>query len=117
MQRPPDSVADERPHHAEAVGLHVPLDRVRHVGQPAIGPALLDGQLQAFPGDVEELLDRRGNRPDGQGDRAIRVVAFHDTPEVEADDVAVLAGGGGPTGMPWTTSSLMETHTVAGNPR
>src|SRR6267142_4780748 len=90
VQRAADSVADERPHDREAVPLHVRLDRVRDVGEAPARPALLDGLIEALAGDVEQLLHLRGHVADGEGERAVRVVPVHDTPEVQADDIAVL---------------------------
>src|SRR5438094_463417 len=82
--------ADVRPHDREAVPLHVHLDGVRDVGETPARPALLDGLIEALTGDVEQLLHLRRHVADGEGERAVRVVPVHDTPEVQADDIALL---------------------------
>ena len=88
MERAADAVAHEGAHDPEAVRLDVSLDRVRHVGQPPSGPALLDGQLEAFARDVEELPDGRGDVAERHREGTVGVVPFHDTPEIKAHDVA-----------------------------
>ena len=57
------------------------------------GPALRDAVLQALPGHVEQLLHPRRHRPHRQRERAVGVVPLHDTPQVQPDDVALLAAG------------------------
>src|SRR6185436_14622803 len=74
----------------EAMLLDVLLDGVRDVGEAPAGPALLDAELEALPGDVEQLLDPRRHLTDRQRERAIGVVPIHDTPQVQTDDVALL---------------------------
>jgi hypothetical protein len=69
--------------------------------------------VQTLAGDVEELLHLRGHRADRQRERAVGVVPFDDTPEVEPHDVARLDLAPG-DGMPCTTSSLIEMQAVAG---
>src|SRR5262245_34545930 len=64
------------------------LDGVRHVREAAIGPALLDGPVQALAGDVQERLHPRGYCSNRQRERAVGVVPLDNTPEVEPDDVA-----------------------------
>src|SRR5687768_8430364 len=59
VERPADPVADEGADDREAVRFHVPLDRVRNVGEPPPGRALRDRQLEAFARDVEELPNAR----------------------------------------------------------
>src|SRR5207247_4150336 len=61
---------------------------VRHVREATVGPALLDGPIQALAGDVQELLHLRGHRADRQRERTVGVVPLDDTPEVQPDDVA-----------------------------
>src|SRR5436853_4339614 len=74
-------------HDALPILLDVRLDGVGHVGEPPAGPALLDGQLETLARDVEQLLDVRRHGADGHRERAVGVVPFNDTPEVQADDV------------------------------
>src|SRR5262249_3020685 len=51
---------------------------------------VLDGLIEARAGDVEQLMNLRGHVTDRKGDRAVRVIPLHDTPQVQAHDVAVL---------------------------
>jgi hypothetical protein len=88
VQRPADAVAHERPHHPEARRLHVLLNRRRHVAEPPPGPALGDPQIQGLPRDVEQPPGLVGDLAHRHGHRGIRVVALHDRPQVEPDDVA-----------------------------
>src|SRR5262249_60993430 len=84
-----DPVAHEGPHHPEAVALAVRLYRVGNVAEPVPGAALHDGLVEAFAGDVQQLLHARLHRAHRQGDRAVRVVALDDASEIEAHDVAL----------------------------
>src|SRR5207245_1203784 len=86
---PADPVTDERPHDRESIGLDVRLDRVRHVGESTARVALPDAEIQALARDVQELQHVGRHGPDGQRERAIRVVPLYDAPEVKADDVAL----------------------------
>ena len=90
VQVPSDAVAHERAHDAEAMGLDVPLHGVGHVAEALPGPALNDGQLEALPRDLEQLLDARRDLADRHRERAVGVIPLDDTPEVQPDDVPLL---------------------------
>jgi hypothetical protein len=90
VERPPDPVAHEGPHHPEAVALAVHLHGVGDIADAIARAALHDGFVEALACYVDQLLHPRRHRAHGKGDRAVTVISFHDTPEVEPDDVAFL---------------------------
>ena len=90
VERPPDSVIHEGTHYPEAMALAMLLHGVGDVADAIAHAALHDGFVETLPRDVDELLHPGRHRAHGERHRAITVVAFYDTPEIEPDDVALL---------------------------
>jgi hypothetical protein len=73
-------VADERPHHAQPLGLDDDLHGVGDVAEAVAHPALLDGLEERALRDVEELGGERRDLADREGPRGVRDPAVLDTP-------------------------------------
>src|SRR5262245_40599719 len=86
----PDPVPDERPHHREALALHVRLDGVRDVPDAVPGARLLDPPRQRLARDGKQAPGLLAHLADRHGDGGIAIVAVLLHPDIDPQDVTLL---------------------------
>jgi hypothetical protein len=107
-------VSHEFPHHREAGGLDVLLHRGADVRYARSRAHRVDAAEQRLFGHPQEFFRLRRDLAHRHRHRAVPVVAVEHRAHVERHDVA--GGHGRRDGMPCTTCSFTDAHTVAGYP-
>ena len=90
MKKAPDSMAYVFLDNPEAVRLHKGLDGMSDVADPVAWHSRGDALIHAFLGYVKELGDLRAGISHYHRERAIRVIATVDQPNIDTDDVSGL---------------------------